>query len=112
MFKVNNQKYSLEIWYRIFTISAMLTAFLYAMLGFGFLPYLDPYYQLFIVATLLGLSAGSGTSLSSDLRIAIGYIIIMMFPLIVSLLIFNTTEYFILAILITLVFNSTNYYHI
>lgn len=102
MFKVNNQKYSLEIWYRIFTISAMLTAFLYAMLGFGFLPYLDPYYQLFIVATLLGLSAGSGTSLSSDLRIAIGYIIIMMFPLIVSLLIFHTTEYFILAILILL----------
>ena len=102
LFKVNNQKYSLEIWYKIFTRSAMLTAFLYAMLGFGFLPYLDPYYQLFVVATLLGLSAGSGTSLSSDLRIAIGYIIIMMFPLIVSLLIFNTTEYFILAILILL----------
>lgn len=102
IFKVNNQKHSLEIWYEIFTRSALLTAFLYAMLGFGFLPYLDPYYQLFVVATLLGLSAGSGTSLSSDLRIAIGYIIIMMFPLIVSLLIFNTTEYFILAILILL----------
>jgi len=102
IFKINNQKYSLERWYKIFTISAMLTALLYSLLGFAFLPNLDPYYQLFIVATLLGLSAGSGTSLSADFRIAIGYIVVMMFPLIISLLIFHTTEYYILAILITL----------
>lgn len=102
VFKVNDQKYSLKRWYKIFTMSAMLTALLYSLLGFAFLPYVDPYYQLFIVATLLGLSAGSGTSLSADYRIAIGYIVIMMFPLIISLLIFHTTEYFILSILITL----------
>ena len=101
-FKVNEQKYSLEIWYRNFAISAMMTAFLYSMLGFVFLPNLDPYYQLFIAATLLGLSGGSGTALVADFRIAIGYIIVMMFPLIVNLLIFNTTEYFIFTILITL----------
>jgi len=102
VFKVNNNKYSLERWYKIFTISAMVTAFLYSLLGFLFLPGLDPYYQLFIVATLLGLSAGSGTSLSADFRIAIGYVVIMMSPLIVCLLILDTREYFILAMLIIL----------
>jgi diguanylate cyclase (GGDEF)-like protein/PAS domain S-box-containing protein len=102
VFNVNNQRYSLERWYKIFTISAMLTAFFYAMLAFLFLPNVDPYYQLFIVAAILGLSAGSGTSLSADFRIAIGYTVIMMVPLIVSLLIYHGTEYFILEILISL----------
>lgn len=102
VFKVNNKKYLLERWYKIFTISAMLTAFFYAMLTFLFLPNVDPYYQLFIVAAILGVSAGSGTSLSADFRIAIGYTVIMMVPLIVSLLIYHGTEYFILEILISL----------
>ncbi|TET90520.1 MAG: GGDEF and EAL domain-containing protein [Sulfurovum sp.] len=104
VFKVNPQKYSIETWYKKFTISATLTAFLYAVLGFYFLHYLDPYYQLFIVATLLGLSAGSATSLSSDFRIAIGYIIIIIFPLIVSLLVIDTPLHYILATLLLLYF--------
>ncbi len=106
LFKKVPQMYSLEIWYKKFMIFAFLTGFMVSLLGFVFIHYLDEYYQLFVLASLLGLTGGATTSLSSDFRIAIIYISIIMLPLIVSLTMINTSLSIILAILMTLFFLS------
>jgi len=106
LFKRSPQTYSVETWHKKFMISAFLTALMVSMLGFLFIYYLNDYYQLFIVASLLGLTAGATTSLSSDFRIAIMYISIIMLPLIVSMAMLKTSLAFILPVLITLFFLS------
>jgi len=103
-FKKNPQKYSIEIWYKIFSGFALLTAFLVSMLGFVFVHYVDQDYQLIIVAILIGLSAGATTSLSVDFRISVGYISIILLPLIITMLILYTKIYIILAFLIIIYF--------
>jgi len=106
LFKKNSQLYSIEKWYKKFMIFAFVTGLLVSILGFVFIHYLDEYYQLFVLASLLGLTAGATTSLSSDIRIAIAYISIIMIPLILSMIIINTSLSFILAILMILFFLS------
>ena len=90
LFKKNSQLYSIEKWYKKFMIFAFITGIMVSSLSFIFIPYLDQYYQLFVLASLLGLTAGATTSLSSDIRIAISYISIIMLPLILSMILINT----------------------
>jgi MFS family permease len=106
LFKKHPQLYSMEIWYKKFMIYAFVTGLMVSILGFVCIHYVDAYYQLFILASLLGLTAGATTSLSSDFRIAIVYISIIMLPLILSMIMINTTLSFILAILMILFYLS------
>ncbi|MFC2057749.1 histidine kinase dimerization/phospho-acceptor domain-containing protein [Campylobacterota bacterium] len=106
LFKKNPQLYSMEIWYKKFMIYAFVTGLMVSILGFVCIHYVDAYYQLFILASLLGLTAGATTSLSSDFRIAIAYISILMIPLILSMIMISTSLSLILAILMILFFLS------
>ncbi len=106
LFKKNPQLYSIEIWYKKFMIYAFVTGLMVSILGFVYIHYVDAYHQLFILASLLGLTAGATTSLSSDFRIAIAYISIIMIPLILSMIMISTSLSLILAILMILFFLS------
>lgn len=106
LFKKSPQKYSLETWYKRFMIYAFLTAVMVSMLGAVFIHFLNDYYQLFILASLLGLTAGATTSLSSDFRIAIVYISIIMLPLIVSMAMMKTSLDLILLVLLIIFYLS------
>ncbi|MBT8343988.1 MAG: HAMP domain-containing histidine kinase, partial [Sulfurovum sp.] len=106
LFKTAYQKYSVEIWYKFFMITSLSTAVLVSLLGSVYIHYLNEYYQLFVVAILVASASVSTTSLSSDFRIAIAYISIILFPLIVSMVMMQTTLNFILAILLLLFFIS------
>jgi signal transduction histidine kinase len=98
--------HSLERWHKKFMISAFITGVIVSSLNFAYIHLLDPYHQLFVLASLLGLTAGATTSLSSDFRIAIVYISLIMIPLIVSLLILSTSTSLMLAVLMVLFFLS------
>lgn len=106
LFKKKSHLYSIEIWYKKFMIYAFVTGLMVSTLGFVCIHYVDAYYQLFILASLLGLTAGATTSLSSDFRIAITYISIIMIPLILSMIMIGTTVSIILAILMILFYLS------
>lgn len=106
LFKKDPQMYSIDIWHKLFRRLAILTGIVVSSLSFIFIPQLDEYHQLFVLASLLGLSAGATTSLAADFRIAIIYISIIMLPLIVSLLIVKTSVSVILAIILILFFAS------
>ncbi|DAB41062.1 MAG TPA: hypothetical protein CFH81_01835 [Sulfurovum sp. UBA12169] len=86
IFKKMPQTYTMEVWYKRFACMAFTTAFLISLLGFAFIHYVEAYYQLFIVTVLVGITAASAISLSADPRIAIGYITIILFPLIAATL--------------------------
>lgn len=86
VFKKMPQTHTMEVWYQRFACMAFTTAFLISLLGFAFIHYTDAYYQLFIVTVLVGITAASAISLSADPRIAIGYITIILFPLIAATL--------------------------
>jgi PAS domain S-box-containing protein len=98
--------HSTETWYKKFIIFALITGVLVSMLGAVFIHYLNDYYQLFVLAALLGLTAGATTSLSSDVRIATLYISILMLPLIISMTIINSSLALILPVLMTLFYLS------
>ncbi len=106
LFKTKLHIYSIEIWHKKFMIFAVVTGLMVSSLSFVFMPYLDEYHQLFVLASLLGLSGGATTSLASDFRIAIVYISLILIPLIISLLLINTSTSIMLAILMILFFIS------
>ncbi len=91
IFKRNPQKHSMGVWYRKFILNAVLTSLIFSTLGFIFIHYLDHYYQLYIVAVLLGLSLGSTVSLSPDARLSIVYTTILLVPLICTMLFLKDT---------------------
>ena len=84
-FKYREGWYSLKVWYILFVVLALLTGLAFSTLGFLLIDKLNHYYQLFVLAALLGLTAGASISLSSDYRVAIVYISIIVLPLTVSL---------------------------
>jgi PAS domain S-box-containing protein len=96
----------MKTWYSKFILFAFLTGVMLSMLGAVFIHFVNDYYQLFIIAALLGLTAGATTSLSSDFRIAIVYISIIMLPLIISMTMIHTSLALILPILMTLFYLS------
>ena len=102
--KHDPQKFSLQTWYVMFVFSAFSTATMFALVGSFGLVYLDEVRRIFVVATLIGLTAGAMSSLFPDIRIVVGYITIILLPLIVSLLLVDDTIHFILAFLVTIYF--------
>ena len=90
-FKVNTEKYSMSVWYKKFLLSSVVSAFIFSTIGFIFIHQVDYYYQIYIVAVLLGLSSGSAVSLSPDIRLNIAYAGILLFPLIITLLFLDDT---------------------
>lgn len=84
-FKYHETRYTLKTWYVLFVVLALLTGLAFSTLGFLLIGGLSHYYQLFILAALLGLTAGASISLSSDFRVAIVYISIIVLPLTASL---------------------------
>ena len=106
LFKHEFDIYTLESWYSKFISLAFLTAIIVSSLSFIFIPYLNDYHQLFVLAALLGLSAGASVSLSSDFRIAFSYISTIMIPLIVSIGLYHSSYNLVLSILLILFFIS------
>ncbi len=106
LFKTTPHKYSIKVWHKKFMIFASLSALMVSSLSFVFMPYLDEYHQLFVLASLVGSAGIAITSLSSDFRIALVYISLIMVPLIVSLLVIKTSLALMLAILMILFFMS------
>ncbi|HFD13836.1 MAG TPA: HAMP domain-containing histidine kinase [Epsilonproteobacteria bacterium] len=84
-FKYHEARYTLKTWYVLFVVLALLTGLAFSTLGFLLIGGLNHYYQLFILAALLGLTAGASISLSSDFRVAIVYISMIVLPLTFSL---------------------------
>ena len=102
--KHDPQKFPLQTWYVLFVFSAFATATMFALVGSFGLVYLDEVRRIFVVATLIGLTAGAMSSLFPDIRIVVGYISIILIPLIVSLLFVDDTMHIILAFLVTVYF--------
>ncbi|MCO4845519.1 MAG: EAL domain-containing protein [Sulfurovum sp.] len=104
-FKQDPEKYSMSVWYKKFILTAVITALIFSALGFIFIHQVDYYYQLYILAVLVGLSSGSIVSLSPDIRVYIAYATILLFPLTTTLLFLdNTPLHIILAISLILYF--------
>lgn len=85
-YKKNPTKHSVMSWYQRFVFSAILTAIIYASIGFIHIHMLEPYYQLFILSVMVGLSSGAAFALSADVRLSIVYLSILILPLITTLL--------------------------
>jgi len=102
------EKFELLVWYKLFVFLAFSTATLFALIGSFGLFYLDEVSQIFVVTTLVGLTAGAMSSLFPDIRIVIGYISIILIPLIVSLLFTDGSMHVVLSFLI-LVYLATQY---
>jgi diguanylate cyclase (GGDEF)-like protein len=98
LFKKSPARYSMEMWYKKFILNALLTAVVFSTIGFIFIRQVDSYYQLFILAVVLGLSSGSKLSLSPDIRLNIVYTSILLFPIIITMLfLYNTPLHLILT---------------
>ena len=110
-FKAEYQRYSVETWYKFFMITSLSTSAIVSLLGAVYIHYLNDYYQLFIIAVLVGSVAVSITSLSADYRVATSYISIILLPLTVSVAAMQTRPTTILAILIV-VFNISQIFMI
>jgi len=102
--KNNLIKFQMLTWYKLFVIGAFSTATLFSLLGSIGLFYLDEVQQLLVAISLIGLSAGSMTSLFPDIRIVIGYTAIIIIPMIVSLLLIGSSTHLILALLVAIYF--------
>ena len=97
-------KLQLLTWYKLFVIASFSTATLFSLLGSIGLFYLDEVQQMLVVTSLIGLSAGSMSSLFPDIRIVIGYTAIILIPTVVSLLLIGSSIHVILALLVAIYF--------
>ncbi|MGB5506958.1 MAG: EAL domain-containing protein [Sulfurovum sp.] len=105
LFKKKPEKYSMKVWYKKFILSAVITAIIFSTIGFIFIHQVDYYYQVYIIAVLLGLASGSIVSLSPDIRLNIVYAGILLIPLIITFLFLHDTPiHLILAISLILYF--------
>jgi diguanylate cyclase (GGDEF)-like protein len=105
LFKQDPEKYSMSVWHKKFILNAVMTAFIFSTLGFIFIHQVDYYYQLYILAVLLGLASGSIVSLSPDIRLNIMYSGILLFPFTITMLFLDETPlHLILAISMVLYF--------
>ncbi|WP_223897955.1 EAL domain-containing protein [Sulfurovum sp. TSL1] len=114
MFRKNPKKYSMAFWYKKFAFTTILTALIFSTLGFVFIHQVDHYYQLYIVAVLVGLSLCSTLSLAVDARLNIIYSAILLLPLIYTMaFLYDTPLHIILTISLILYFIAqvTNIYN-
>jgi len=102
--KKEPEKFKLITWYKIFILGAFTTATVLALIGSFGLFYLDEVRQFFVVTALVGLTAGAMSSLFPDVRIVIGYISIILIPIIVSLLLVDGSLHMTMAFLVSVYF--------
>ncbi len=106
-FRHDPQRYSLSVWHKKFLIKAWLTAFFFTLMMLYTIPQLNTYDQLFLFTILLGVTGGAVNSLSSDHRIALGYLAILLVPLSVDMIFFVTgVNSIIMGLLLLLYFYS------
>jgi len=103
-YKKNPKKHPLSYWYKQFNTKAWITAFLLAILALFTIPQLNDHYQLFVFMILIGISGGAVSSLSSDHRMTIGYVIILLLPVAVEMLLLQTWNSVIIGLLLILYF--------
>ncbi|MEA3374154.1 MAG: EAL domain-containing protein [Campylobacterota bacterium] len=70
-----------KIWYWRMALGVGLSGLFWGSTLLLFFPGSQVEYQMFIIIVILGMSAGSVTTLSADLRISLGYLIILLLPL-------------------------------
>jgi len=99
--KRDPERFTMLVWYKIFVTLSFSTATLFALVGSFGLFHLNEVEQLFVVATLVGMTGGAMSSLFPDIRIVIGYISIVIIPLIISLILLDNEMHIILAFLVT-----------
>jgi diguanylate cyclase (GGDEF)-like protein/PAS domain S-box-containing protein len=106
LFEYHRRKERFEIkkWHKLFKYSNFLTAAIISILGFIFIFQVDSQEQLFIVVSLVGLTGGAMSSLFPDVRIMLGYITIVLFPLIAALFLIGGTLYTMLGVMLILYF--------
>jgi len=102
----DKEAYTLKQWYIIYLVFAFLTAFTFSSLSFLFISEVDFYHQLLIITILLGLSSGSVTALSTDFRLAIVYLAIILFPLMGTIAMTNTSTNYVLLFALLLYFSA------
>jgi len=85
-YKKHPKKLSIHRWYKQFVIFSVVTAMIFSSLGFIFIHHLEYYYQLFILSIILGLSSGSAFALSSDIRLSLIYMGILILPLMFTII--------------------------
>ena len=103
-FKRYESRYSTEKWYSIFLFFNFMSALGITVLGAVLIYWVNDVQRLFIVASLLGLSAGAVSSLYPDVRIMLGYVTIIILPLIFSLFILGGELHILLAAMLILYF--------
>jgi diguanylate cyclase (GGDEF)-like protein/PAS domain S-box-containing protein len=91
-----------RIWHEKFVVQVWLTALLFSGLALYAVPRLDAYYQLFTFMVLIGISSGAIKALSSDHRTAIGYLLIILVPLMLEMVLLMRQDTLILAFLVAL----------
>jgi len=94
------ERFNTLLWYKIFVTSAFSTATLFSLVGSLGLFFLDDVEQIFVVASLIGLTAGAMSSLFPDIRIVIGYISIILIPMVFSLFLTDGEMHAILGLLV------------
>ena len=99
-----SKKLSLLTWYKIFVFLALSTATFFSLIGSFYLFYLDDIKQVFVVATLVGMTGGAMSSLFPDIRIVIGYISVILIPLIFSLFFIDSSLSIVLVLLVSIYF--------
>jgi diguanylate cyclase (GGDEF)-like protein/PAS domain S-box-containing protein len=98
------EKFGIEKWYNFFKYTNFMTAVIISVLGSVFIFQVDSTEQLFIVVSLVGLSGGAMGSLFPDVRIMLGYVSIVLVPLIVTLFLIGSTLYTVLGVMLILYF--------
>ncbi len=90
------------VWHEKFVVQVWLTALMFSLLALFAMPKLNDYYQLFIFVVLVGISSGTVRSLAEDHRTAMGYLLIIMFPLAIEMLLLMRKDTWILTFLLIL----------
>jgi len=81
LYKTKPQLFTLKQWYFLYIFSAFLTVSAFSSISIIFMLHVNVVYQLIIVIILVGLSSGAVTLFSSDYRLAISYLSILILPL-------------------------------
>lgn len=103
-YRAHPKRNPLPVWHKKLVIQVWTTALLFSLLALFGMPRLDNYYQLFTLIVLGGVSIGVVRTLPGDYRTAIGYLLILLFPLSIEMLLLMRPETWVLAFLIGLYF--------
>ncbi len=103
-YKKHREHFTPKKWYRIFFVGNLLTAILISTLGTYFMYQANLTEKLFIIAALLGFSAGSMGALFPDVRLALGNISIIILPMNIILFFIEGNVHLLLAALLILYF--------